>query len=360
MQLELNYLELTQALNDMTNKLFVVSGKSFEYTGMSEKLSLSSENYYRFSDFTENPKIEDVKKGIYEFKKTGANKILAVGGGTAIDVAKLIKHFAYTDIEESITALPIARDLDKVRSIDLSVIPTTFGTGSESTHFAVMYIQGVKYSIAGDTLLPNAYVLDADLAKTLPKPIKAATSLDAFCQAIESYWSKGSTEESREYASKAIRLIVENYNNFVSTNGAVSNKIAQASNYAGKAINITKTTAPHALSYILTSKYGVPHGHAVALFLRNMIEYHANFITDAELSKNMASIYRLMGLSNWIEAKELLNNMMSLGTLNTCLNDLGVISEVDVEVIVSGVNVERLSNHPVSLDKVDLAKVLAI
>jgi len=74
----------------------------------------------------------------------------------------------------------------------------------------------------------------------------------------------------------------------------------------------------------------------------------------------MVSIYHLMGLSTWMEAKELLNNMMSLGTLNTSLYDLGVISETDVDVIVSGVNVERLSNHPVSLDKVDLAKVLAI
>lgn len=360
MQIELSYKELAKSISHTGEKIFVVSGKSFEYTGVSEKLLLSSDNFVRFSDFTENPKLGDVKKGVVAFKASGAKKILAVGGGTAIDIAKLIKHYSYTDLQSSIEGVPEAASLEQAAGVDLTVIPTTFGTGSESTHFAVMYVQGVKYSVAGPTLLPNGYILDSRLSKTLPKKVKAATCLDALCQAIESYWSKGATEESRAYASKAIRLIVENYNNFVSIEGAVSNEIAQAANYAGKAINITKTTAPHALSYILTSKYGVSHGHAVALFLRNMIEYHANFTTDVELSKTMVSIYHLMGLSTWMEAKELLNNMMSLGTLNTSLYDLGVISETDVDVIVSGVNVERLSNHPVSLDKVDLAKVLAI
>ena len=139
----------------------------------------------RFSGFTPNPKMEEVMDGVEVFKASGCDTILAVGGGSPIDVAKCIKKYSESDA-------PII------------AIPTTSGTGSESTHFAVVYENGNKLSVAAPDLLPDIVILEPATLKNVPEYTRKATMLDALCHAIESHWAKKATPESKGYAEKAI------------------------------------------------------------------------------------------------------------------------------------------------------------
>src|SRR5207248_4789041 len=125
-----------------------------------------------------------------------------------------------------------------------------------------------KYSVCHEFLLPDIAIVDPILTHKMSPRLTAITGMDALSQAIESYWSIHSTEESKGYAREAIRIIVDQLPKAVNepTNDSRL-AMARASHLAGKAINVTRTTAPHALSYALTSRFGVPHGQAVSLTL---------------------------------------------------------------------------------------------
>ena len=143
-----------------------------------------------------------------------------------------------------------------------------------------------------------------------PKYLKACTAFDAYCQAIESYWAVKSTPISRKYARKAIEICRDNIVNYINTNDSIyAGKMAQASNLAGKAINISRTTAAHAMSYSITSKYGIPHGHAVALNIGKLMEYNKKIDIETlndqrglEFVRNRINeIYELINIDNGIE-----------------------------------------------------------
>ncbi|MCL2519105.1 MAG: phosphonoacetaldehyde reductase [Oscillospiraceae bacterium] len=273
--------------------------------------------YVRFSDFTPNPLIEDARKGAKILRKTKCDFIVAIGGGSSIDTAKSIKYYNHVD-------LPIM------------AVPTTSGTGSEATHFAVVYKDGMKESVADEKLLPDFVVLQSDVLKTLPVYQKKCTMLDALCQAIESWWSKRATTESIEYSEKAIKLIINNMKSYLNNEDDGNKNMLIASNYAGKAINITTTTAPHAMSYKLTSLYNLPHGHAVAICLPKVWKY----------MKNYDDIAKALGKQNSEEAvlffEQLLRDLKILPPEN--------VSTDDIDILVNSVNAKRLKNNPVRLD----------
>ncbi len=226
------------------------------------------ENYFqkrstvRFGNFELNPKLEDVQRGIDVYRNFEPDVVIALGGGTAIDLAKLIGIIA---VQKGASNPQRSRDIAMgIASIEvvgkpMVAIPTTAGTGSEATHFAVVYVDGEKYSVAHPSMLPDYPVVDPKLTESLPKRITAATGLDAFCQAIESIWAVAATEESIGYAQEAARLAFNHLATAVNAPTPEARRaMSRAAHLAGKAINITKTTAPHALSYFLTSRYGVP------------------------------------------------------------------------------------------------------
>ena len=221
--------------------------------------------YDVFTGFDANPTYEQVLEGVRLFRERGCDALVSVGGGSAIDIAKCIKLFAPMDtdgISPRFVELPRAYS-----PLPHIAIPSTAGTGSESTHFAVMYVDGIKNSISHPCLQPDVAILDASLLVSLPDYQKKATLLDALCQAIESYWSVKSSPTSRTYARVAIPLVVNNYEAYLAGSLNASEKMMRAANLAGKAINLTTTTAAHAMSYKITSLYGAAHGHAVALCL---------------------------------------------------------------------------------------------
>lgn len=220
-----------------------------------------------FSGFTSNPKYEEMLDGLKLFKESGCDAIVSIGGGSCIDVAKVIKFSLGADLQSDI---PTFKQNYKYTDIKHICLPTTSGTGSESTRHAVLYLSGVKQSIAHPTNVPNYVILCPKFIVTVPEYQKKATMMDALCQCIESLWSRKATKESRKYAKVGLKLFAENYKGYLDLDRDSIKNIQLAANYSGKAINISETTAAHAMSYKITSLYNIPHGHAVAICMNSI------------------------------------------------------------------------------------------
>ena len=307
----------------------------------------------RFSDFEANPKFDDVIRGVQTARDSNPDLIVALGGGTAIDVGKLIGVLTHQPEDLKCLATgetPIVSD-----SLPLIAIPTTAGTGSEATHFAVVYVDGRKYSVAHPSILPAYAVVDPQLTHCLPATITAATGLDAFCQAVESLWAVGATDESVAYATEAAELALQHLVDAVHRpRPECRHAMSMASYLAGKAINISKTTAPHALSYPMTSQYGIPHGIAVSLTLGPMLVFNAD-VTDsdctdprgpADVKHRIQTVLSLLGVSNPTDGWKQIMQLVSDVGCPFSLSEAGIRGTEAVEEIVSQVNTERLSNNP--------------
>lgn len=348
---------LSLALENAT-KVFLVCDSSFPFLNIREDIENMGVPHVMFSDFTPNPLYEDVCKGIDLLKAEQCDAILAVGGGSAIDVAKCIKLAVLSEEGNAALIPPLVntRVACDGRKLLLIAIPTTAGTGSESTHNAVMYYEGAKQTVTNDGVLPDIAILEPSVLKTLPLYQKKCTLLDALCQGIESWWSVNSTRESYEYSRKAIELIMANWKKYIFNNDdeAAANVMTGA-NYGGRAINITATTAAHAMSYKITSLYGLPHGHAVAVGLpeiwRYMLDHMDKCIDsrgEAYLSDIFSQIASTMGSTTPAEAIAKFREMLAEMGIQNPVSDNRAS---DICLLVSSVNPIRLKNNPVKLDE---------
>ena len=138
----------------------------------------------------------------------------------------------------------------------------------------MVYVKGKKTSLDDNGLLPEITILDSPFVETTPRYLKACSAIDTYCQAIESYFAKKATEESRDYALQALSLCKNYMEDAVCSN----EKMPMASHLSGKAINISRTTVAHALSYDITERYGIPHGHAVFLSIMGLLKKNLPYI----------------------------------------------------------------------------------
>ena len=339
------------------NKLFLVLDSSFPFLNIKDEISsLPVHAKIEFSGFSPNPQYEQVCNGVAVFEQSHCDGIMAVGGGSAIDVAKCIKLAVLS--ENGCGAL-IPPHVSQRLQIDgdripLIAIPTTAGTGSESTHNAVMYYKGAKQTVTNDGILPDYAVLEPSVLKTLPLYQKKCTMMDALCQGIESWWSVNSTDESKEYSRQAIELIMSNWRKYIfDSDSSSAEQIMLAANYGGRAINIAQTTAAHAMSYKITSMYGLPHGHAVAVCLPEIWKYmisNMGYCRDVRGKGYLYDVFNLisssMGVTSPIEAIEAFTTLMhEMGLEKPSSSSL----EDDLEILTSSVNPVRLKNNPVEL-----------
>lgn len=293
--------------------------------------------WVHFGEFGANPVYEDLMEGARRFTTLGCDLILSVGGGSAMDTAKGILLFS-----QEPGFLDGVKSADEVKISALHIaMPTTAGTGSESTHFAVLYRNGVKESAVHLDLLPDVVVLDPHFLRTLPDYQKKSTAMDAICQAIESYWSKKSSPESRAFSGEALMRILPNLDSYLEGSEPAMEQMLLGSNFAGRAINLTQTTAPHAMSYKLSTLYGVAHGHAVALCMPGVMRKTAEKLPFGSLSElcEWFGVPDLNALANWLQ------------TLTGCMGlKLPVQpSEEEYRILAASVNAQRLGNHPVAL-----------
>lgn len=359
MEQQIFYKDDFDNLKNLVNKtksqnIFLVRGKkSYSTSGAKQfigQLIDKEEQLTIFDDFIPNPQLNDLKKGIALYRQGSFDFIVAIGGGSTIDMAKLISIYAHQD-GNIVQYVHGDRQLQKIKT-PLLAIPTTAGSGAEATQFAVLYIDKTKYSVEYPLMLPE-YVYLSSVFSTTAKPYLAACSgLDAFCQAVESIWSIHSNAKSESFAFQAVESIWQNLQKTVLRHDETgSEKMQEAAHLAGKAINITKTTAPHALSYAFTSYYGIPHGHAVALSLPFFLKFNNNVTSKdcndprgpeavRERIKNLLSVLDL-SISEAPEAFTIFFNTIGINIkISTLINDF------NPSLIAQNVNLQRLSNNP--------------
>tara|TARA_B100000029_G_scaffold513530_1_gene613411 strand:+ start:1133 stop:2269 length:1137 start_codon:yes stop_codon:yes gene_type:complete len=346
--------------------LLVIGKKSFLKSGAKDKIEplLNNFEYYKFYNETDYDNINNIIEGVEFIKKNKFDLIIGVGGGGVLDKSKIINILSSSS--DSNLKKTIISGTFKKSKIPLVAIPTTAGTGSESTKFATLYIDKIKYSIEDDSIIPKIAIIDPTLIKSNSKYTMLSSGLDALSQSIESYWSVNSNIESKKYAKKAMCGIWEILPKIalgIVTQDDIDN-LSYYSNLSGKAINISKTTACHAISYYLTSNYNIAHGHAVMLTLGNIfklnLETDFNNLNDERGLKycisNLKSICEMLKINSDNVSEIFSNYLKDLG-LYTKLSQFGIPNE-DLKNIVNSINVVRLKNNPRSLSNNDILNIL--
>ena len=333
-------------------KILLVSGNSIirqkintYFELLPERLGIS---VIRFTDFTPNPLYESVVEGVRVFHEEDCSGIIAVGGGSAMDVAKCIKLYSNMNQEAHFLQQEIVPN-----DIPFLAMPTTAGTGSEATRYAVIYYKGTKQSVTDSSCIPGTVLLDSSALKTLDLYQKKSTMMDALCHAIESFWSVNSTEESRIYSREAILKIMEHKDGYLANTDAGNAGMLLAANTAGKAINIAQTTAGHAMCYKITSLFGCAHGHAAALCDRVLFPWMVQSSSrcvdprgSEYLCRTMDEIGHALGCENAeIGANRFCQMFQELGL------EIPEATEEQFAELRTSVNPVRLKNHPVYLEE---------
>ena len=332
-------------------KIFLVGGRSLDkldigryFDGLTQRTGIE---VVKFSDFDPNPDYSSVLAGVRLYKQTGCDMVAAVGGGSAMDTAKCIKMYVtMEDGSDHIHQKIVPND------IEFLAVPTTAGSGSEATRYAIIYYNGTKVSVTDDSSVPTAVLFDPTTLRTLPMYQKRSTMLDALCHAVESYWSVHSTEQSKAFAEDAIKRLYAAKEGYLANTDDGNRDMLIAANIAGKAINITATTAGHAMCYKLTSQYGLAHGHAAALCVKALFPFmaeHTELCCDvrgrAYFEDMLGSLAEIMGCRTVAEAAS------SFGEL---VDELGMeapaAAEDEISLLTDAVNPEKIKNHPITLD----------
>ncbi|MGC9665983.1 iron-containing alcohol dehydrogenase [Planosporangium sp. 12N6] len=272
---------------DGVRRVLVVSGRASFRPAAPAFARLRAELHH-FPYARPNPTIEQVEAGVAAARQAGVDAVVGVGGGSAMDLAKAIAVLA-PQPRPPRTCLADAGHLvaDRPR---LVLLPTTCGTGSELTSFATIYMGQRKHSLDTPLALADVALIDPLLSLGAPPAVAAAAAADAVCQAIESAWAVSATDRSLGYAMAALDSL------FPGLARADHDEMARGAALAGAAINLTRTTAAHALSYGLTARLGVPHGMAVALHLRWLVRFNEQATaTDCRHPAGPSALAALIG-----------------------------------------------------------------
>ena len=348
---ENNYKGLDKWLEGKNKVLFVCDSSIQFLDNFNKKLNTIDISMVRFSDFKPNPLYESVVNGVRIFKDENCDSIIAVGGGSAIDVAKCIKLYSSLPGDGADGSWIKAEIVPN--TIPFLAMPTTAGTGSEATKYAVVYYEDTKQSITSENFIPDTVLMDPSVLKTLPLYQKKATMCDALCHAIESFWSINSTDESKEYSREAIEGVLKYMDGYLANTEEGNAGMLNAAHIAGKAINITQTTAGHAMCYKITSLFGCAHGHAAILCDRVLFQWMIANIDNCidprgkeYLRKTFDEIGVAMGGENSKTGVEKLYSIFNKLNL-----DIPIATNDQIKELESSVNPTRLKNHPIFLGK---------
>lgn len=258
----------------------LISGPVLKRMGVADKITDSLKKagipVDEFTDVEANPSVDTVEKAVERYKKCGADFIIALGGGSPMDVAKAVAIVALYG--GSITDYEGAHKVPGP-VIPMIAIPTTAGTGSEVTAFTVItdHSRNYKLTVFSYRILPDYAILDADLVMTSPAGVAAACGMDAFIHAEEAYVSKAASPFSDAMAEKAMELIGKYIRRFVAdrTDAEAAEGMLTGSLFAGIAFSFARLGNVHAMSHPVSAYYNVPHGVANAVLLPVVMDYNA-------------------------------------------------------------------------------------
>ena len=353
---ENNYRDLDLwFLNNGLENVLLVCGKSITKQKINKYFQTVEDRIgvkvIRFMDFAPNPLYESVVQGVEQFRYERCNGIIAVGGGSAMDVAKCIK--LYSNMTGNGADGDFLQQKILPNEIPFLAIPTTAGTGSEATRYAVIYYGGAKQSITDSSCIPGTVLMDSSVLKTLPAYQKKSTMMDALCHAIESFWSLNSTEESKAFSREAIALIMSSKDAYLANMEEGNAAMLHSANLAGRAINITQTTAGHAMCYKITSIFGCAHGHAAALCNRILFPWMIEN-TDRCIDPRGGDYLRciLNEIGYVLGGRDAVSGAQKYAELFDSMKlDVPIASDEQFLSLRTSVNPVRLKNHPIALDE---------
>lgn len=332
-------------------KLAVFTDKGVEGAGLLDapmaRVRASGVEYVVLDELPPEPTYAQAQKLVDQFRASGADFILAVGGGSVMDTAKLAGILA-TD------AYGVKDLLDNpgmaVKCVKSVMVPTTAGTGAEATPNAIVAVpeKEVKVGIVNPAMIADYVILDAVMIKNLPRKIAASTGVDALCHAIECFTSNKANPFSDLFALQALDMILNNIEKACDDPAAMAEKNAMllASFYAGVAITASGTTAVHALSYPLGGKYHIAHGVSNAMLLVPVMRFNESACREKFAAAYDRCVHAGGGCatveekSAWIIRR--LEGIVRHLDIPTSLAQFGVPGE-DLEVLVeAGMGVQRL------------------
>ncbi len=236
--------------------------------------------------FESNPSLTDMIEISNKYQKSSIDLIVGLGGGSAMDVAK-IASVSIPAIKEGIYIDDLLKDsvlFSRFKEIDCILVPTTAGTGSEVTPFATVwdYESQQKKSLSHPMMYAKTAFIDPDFLAQVPLEVAVATGLDALNQALESIWNVNSNELTRPISRQAAILALRGLPviNEASDDPKLRDKLALASLFAGLAISQTRTSICHSISYPLTLRYGIEHGIACSFSILEVFKYNSEFVKD--------------------------------------------------------------------------------
>lgn len=273
-------------------KIFVVTDPFIVESGLSKEITsyLSANEYLIFSDIVPDPPIEKVVAGIKAMNRFGANVIVAVGGGSAIDAAKAMKYFGKRTLKTEIETF--------------IAIPTTSGTGSEVTNFAVITVPetATKYPLVTDEIQPDIAILDTNLVMSVPPKITADTGMDVLTHVLEAYVSTEANLVADAFAEKVVKLVFDNLEKAYrdGTDRQARANMHLASCMAGMAFNLTSLGLNHGIAHAAGARLHVPHGRMNGILLPTVIEYNADlahYTADNYAAKRYTALANCLGES---------------------------------------------------------------
>ena len=277
---------------------------------VTKHLDIAHISYEIYSNVVPDPSIDKVVEGVTALMKHKAPCVIAVGGGSAIDLTKCVRQFA--------------NKIDNTYSPYFIAIPTTSGTGSEVTSFAVVTNteKHVKHALVDEALLPEEAILDVDMVRSVPAAITADTGMDVMTHAIEAYVSIYANDTSDMYCEKATalckRYLARSYRFPETGEIRAREKMHLASNLAGIAFNAVSLGLNHGMAHQLGAQFHIPHGRANAILLPVIIEYNSGVVQGAtprvihDSAAKYAKLARKLGIGNPQNDVESINNLLEM------------------------------------------------
>ncbi len=313
------------------------------------------------ADLPREPGVPDVDKVVKSVKQFEPGGVVAIGGGSVLDIGKLCSVLVRSDA--TVLELLDGKDVPDHSTFTV-LIPTTAGTGSEATKNAIIAIpaRNTKGAVVNERLLPDLVLLDPGLTVSMPAGITATTGMDALCHSMECYLSKKANALSDLLALDAMKRIARSIRKTVSDGSDIDarSEMLLASYYAGMCITLSGTNAVHALSYPLGATYHVPHGQSNAMLLPYVMEQ--NVIAMPLKTEKVAECFGYDRKHGKQDPGEYLVDelyaLLSDLSINTSLADFGVKPE-DMDKLIESAHKNRrlMDNNPIALSRQQIGAI---
>jgi len=349
------YAEEIEKISDLKKKRMIFCYNGFEKSELFDSLSDKNGDDLVYSESEENPSVQSIDKVLRLAMDFKPEIVLAIGGGSVIDTAKVVRYGLYLNqssvnkiIQGEVAGISINKPL-------LIAVPTTHGTGSEVTMWATVWdkVKNKKYSISDSDNYPEYAIYDHRLFETLPLAVSVSSTLDALSHSFEALWNKNCNPVSDHFAFESIKLIEKNMDMLTDTIPVKARKeLILASMYAGLSFSNTKTAAAHSISYPLTLRYGIPHGIACSMPLFPLLKINRKGIED-----KLVKLFMNCRSRNIEEFEQRIKEAVA-GKVLFSLSEFGVNEDELDGLVGESFTKERMANNIIELNSRDVRSIL--